>query len=424
MRAEILSTGDEVRTGAIIDTNAAFIAEALETIGITVTRHTCVGDDLDDIAAALQEIASRSDMAVVTGGLGPTADDMTAEAAARAAGVVLEEMPVALEQIERFFNARGMVMSATNRKQALIPQGALVLENTDGTAPGFRMTIGGCRMVFLPGVPREMRPMLARHVLNDFTEQHRSDGVVHAVDVIPTFGLPESVVGDKLKGITPTNGSLRVGLRVLFPEIHVRIYGQGGRPETLAAQMRQLKETICERLGKRVLSTNGRRLPEVLGSMLMDRRATLAVAESCTGGLMAKQLTDVPGSSGFFLLSAVTYANEAKMAVLGVAPETLERYGAVAEATAREMAEGARRCAGADYALSTTGIAGPDGGTAEKPVGTVCIGLATPEGTRTFRYAFPFGDRDLNRRLFAATAFDRLRQYLLGIPRINGSDEI
>jgi nicotinamide-nucleotide amidase len=177
-------------------------------------------------------------------------------------------------------------------------------------------------------------------------------------------------------------------------------------------------------LGKRVLSTDGRRLPEVLGSMLMDRRATLAVAESCTGGLMAKQLTDVPGSSGFFLLSAVTYANEAKMAVLGVAPETLERYGAVAEATAREMAEGARRCAGADYALSTTGIAGPDGGTAEKPVGTVCIGLATPEGTRTFRYAFPFGDRDLNRRLFAATAFDRLRQYLLGILRINGSDEI
>ena len=151
--------------------------------------------------------------------------------------------------------------------------------------------------------------------------------------------------------------------------------------------------------------------------------ATLAVAESCTGGLMAKQLTDVPGSSGFFLLSAVTYANEAKMAVLGVAPETLERNGAVDEATAREMAEGARRCAGADYALSTTGIAGPDGGTAEKPVGTVCIGLATPEGTRTFRYVFPFGDRDLNRRLFAATEFDRLRQYLLGTLRVNGSTE-
>ena len=421
MQAEILSTGDEVRTGAVVDTNAAFIAEALETIGITVNRHTCVGDDSDDIAAVLREIAGRSDLAVITGGLGPTTDDRTAEAAARAAGVALEEMRVALEQIERFFHARGMAMSAINRKQALMPQGALVLENTDGTAPGFRMTIGACRMFFLPGVPREMRPMLARHVVNDFTQQHRSGGVTHAVDVMPTFGLPESVVGDKLKGITPPNGPLRVGLRVLFPEIDVRVYGQGDQPETLAVQMRQLKETICERLGKRVLSTDGKRLPEVLGGMLMDRRATLAVAESCTGGLMAKQLTDVPGSSGFFLLSAVTYANEAKIAVLGVAPETLERYGAVDEATAREMAEGARRCAGADYALSTTGIAGPDGGTAEKPVGTVCIGLATPEGTRTFRYVFPFGDRDLNRRLFAATAFDRLRQYLMGTLRLNGS---
>lgn len=423
MQAEILSTGDEVRSGAVVDTNAAFIAEMLETNGISVNRHTCVGDDVDGIAAALQEIARRADMAVITGGLGPTADDVTAEAAARAAGVELEEVPAALEQVERFFKSRGVAMSAANRKQALLPRGASVLENIDGTAPGFRMTMGACRMVFLPGVPREMRPMMARHVLHDLKAQHRSDGVVHAVDVISTFGLPESVVGDRLKDITPTAGPLRIGLRVLFPEIHVRLYGRGDRQETLAAQMRQLKDTICERLGKRVVATDGRRLPEVLAHLLIERKATLAVAESCTGGLMAKQLTDVPGSSGFFLLSAVTYANEAKMAVLGVAPETLERFGAVDEATAREMAEGARRCAGADYALSTTGIAGPDGGTAEKPVGTVCIGLATPEGTTTFRYGFSFGDRDLNRRLFAATAFDRLRQYLMGTLQVNGSVE-
>jgi nicotinamide-nucleotide amidase len=206
---------------------------------------------------------------------------------------------------------------------------------------------------------------------------------------------------------------LRIGLRVLFPEIHVRIYGHGRRADRLESAMGELKEAICARLGKRVVSTEGESLPAVLGRMLIARRASLALAESCTGGLLAKQLTDVPGSSGFFRLSAVTYANEAKTAVLGVAPETLRQHGAVHEATAREMAEGARRVARTDFALSTTGIAGPDGGSAEKPVGTVCIGLATPGQCFTYRYVFPFGDRDLNRRIFAAITLDRLRQYLI-----------
>jgi nicotinamide-nucleotide amidase len=413
MSAEILSTGDEVRSGAVVDTNAAFIAEALETNGITVNRHTCVGDDVDAIAEVLQAIARRSDLVVVTGGLGPTADDVTAEAAARAAGVGLAEMPEALAQVERFFQSKGLEMSAANRKQALLPTGVAVLENLDGSAPGFCMSIGTCRMYFLPGVPREMKPMLVRHVLNDLHQRHREGCITYRVDVVTTFGLPESVVGEKLKDLLLVDKRIRMGLRVLFPEIHVRIYGHGDRRDALDEQMRQVKQSIRERLGKRVLSIDGASLPEVLGNMLLQRGATLAMAESCTGGLMAKQLTDVPGSSGFFLLSAVTYANAAKMTTLGVANETLQRFGAVHEATAREMAEGARRAAGSDYALSTTGIAGPDGGTDEKPVGTVCIGLATPEGTTTFRYVFPFGDRDLNRRIFTAMAFDRLRLYLM-----------
>lgn len=414
MLAEVLSTGDEVRSGAVVDTNAATIAEALESSGVTVSRHTCVGDDVGAIAEALQEIARRSDIALVTGGLGPTADDVTAEAAARAAGVGLIEVPEALAQVKRFFQSKGLEMSAANRKQALLPDGVIVLENLDGSAPGFCMTIGTCRMYFLPGVPREMKPMLVRHVLNDLHQRHQGDDLTHRVDVVTTFGLPESVVGEKIKDLSLVDKRLRIGLRVLFPEIHVRIYGHGDKRERLDGPMQQFKESIRARLGKRVLSTDGARLPEVLGNMLLERGATLAVAESCTGGLMAKQVTDVPGSSGFFLLSAVTYANEAKMAVLDVASETLQRFGAVHEATAREMAQGARRAAGSDYALSTTGIAGPDGGTDEKPVGTVCIGLDTPEGAATFRYVFPFDDRDLNRRIFAAMAFDRLRLYLMG----------
>ena len=212
---------------------------------------------------------------------------------------------------------------------------------------------------------------------------------------------------------------MRIGLRVLFPEIHVRIYSHGDRPEILAEKAARIKAAIRSRLGKRVVSTRGAGLAATLGEMLQERCATLAIAESCTGGLMAKQLTDVPGSSKTFLLSAVTYANDAKMKVLEVAPETLLKFGAVHDVTAREMAEGVRRAAAADFALSTTGIAGPDGGTDAKPVGTVCIGLATPAKTASFRYVFPFGDRDMNRRIFAATAFDRLRLYLAGELQLN-----
>ena len=414
MQAEILSTGDEVRTGAVVDTNAAFMAEALESHGIAVGRHTTIGDDVSLIAETLQAIAGRVDVALVSGGLGPTADDLTAEAAARAAGVRLVEMPEALAQVERFFKSRGLAMSAANRKQALLPEGAAVLDNPEGSAPGFRMVIGRCRFYFLPGVPREMKPMMARCVLPDVDEGQRADGMVHRVAVVTTFGLPESVVGEKLQDLAlPDDDGLRIGLRVLFPEIHVRIYGRDRQPDRLEDAMGRLKGAICERLGKRVVSTDGERLPAALGRMLIARQATLALAESCTGGLLAKQLTDVPGSSGFFRLSAVTYANEAKMAVLGVASETLRQHGAVHEATAREMAEGARRVARTDFALSTTGIAGPDGGSEEKPVGTICIGLATPAQCFTYRYVFPFGDRDLNRRIFAAMALDRLRQYLM-----------
>ena len=290
----------------------------------------------------------------------------------------------------------------------------MVLDNPEGSAPGFRMMIGRCRFYFLPGVPREMKPMMARCVLPDVDQGQQADGLVHRVAVVTTFGLPESVVGEKLQDLVlPDDDGLRIGLRVLFPEIHVRIYGQGNQPDRLEDAMGRLKHAICEQLGKRVVSTTGDSLPAALGRMLIARKASLALAESCTGGLLAKQLTDVPGSSGFFRLSAVTYANEAKMAVLGVTPETLQQYGAVHEATAREMAEGARRVAQSDFALSTTGIAGPEGGSDEKPVGTICIGLATPGQCYTYRYVFPFGDRDLNRRIFAAMALDRLRQYLM-----------
>jgi nicotinamide-nucleotide amidase len=413
MRAELLATGDEIRTGAIIDTNSAHIAEKLELLGVDVARHVCVGDLAIDIQAALTAIAGSAAVAVVTGGLGPTDDDRTAEAAARAAGVALQPDPAALQSMARFFEKRGWPLTADNRKQALLPAGATCLPNPAGTAPGFAMTIDGCDFYFLPGVPQEMAVMLDGHVLPAIAAR-MSDAVIHRIRVVSTFGLPESAVGAKVAGLTNEFEDLHIGLRVVFPEIHVRIYGGGTEHDALDRKLEAAACGVRDRLGKRVLSPTGAPMAAVLGDLLTAQRATLAVAESCTGGLIAKQLTDVPGSSGFFSFAAVTYANEAKVRVLGVADKTLADVGAVHEQTALEMAAGARSVAGTDYAIATTGIAGPDGGTADKPVGTVCIGLATPEGARAFRYVFPFGDRDLNRRVFAATAMDRLRQHLSG----------
>jgi nicotinamide-nucleotide amidase len=414
MIAELLATGDEICSGAIIDTNSAYIAEKLELQGVTVAGHTCVGDRFSAVRSALDAISRRAAVAVVTGGLGPTADDRTAEAAARAAGVELNADPDALGQVTRFFEKRGLPMNASNRKQALLPEGALCLPNPVGTAPGFALTIGDCRFFFLPGVPGEMKIMLANHVMPKIAAWMHDAPVERRIRVVSTFGLPESAVGEKVAAIEDDFEDLQVGLRVVFPEIHVRLYASGASETAVNRKLEDAAAAVCSRMGKFVLSASGQSMAAVLGTLLIARRATLAVAESCTGGLIAKQLTDVPGSSNFFLFSGVTYANAAKVGVLGVRKQTLDAKGAVHEDTAQEMALGAQKAAGADYAIATTGIAGPDGGTDDKPVGTICLGLATPEGNRAFRYVFNFGDRDLNRRIFAAMAMDRLRLHLLG----------
>ena len=420
MQAELLATGDEIRSGAIIDTNSAYIAEKLELAGVAVTGHRCVGDRLEDICKALAVISQSADVAVVTGGLGPAADDRTAQGAALAAGVDLCEDPSALRSVTRFFEKRGWPMSASNRKQALFPEGAQCLTNPVGTAPGFTLTIGACRFFFLPGVPREMKAMLERHVLPAIAARMPGESFVRKIRVVSTFGLGESAVGEKVRDIENDFEDLQVGLRVVFPEIHVRLYAAGVDDAEAMGKLTAAAKAVEARLGRRVVSMSGKPMAAALGERLAARGATLAVAESCTGGMIAKQLTDVPGSSGFFVFSGVTYANEVKMRVLGVKAATLAAVGAVHEDTALEMAAGARRVAGADFAIATTGIAGPEGGTADKPVGTVCLGLATPEGVRAFRHVFPFGDRDLNRRVFAATAMDHLRQHLQGRPHLQG----
>lgn len=413
--AEILATGEEIRTGALVDSNSAFIAEKLELCGVKVMRLNAIGDELDQLTAILREIGSRADVSVVTGGLGPTVDDLTAQAAADAAGVGLRMDPAALASIEDFFRRRNRSMNPSIRKQAMLPDGAEVLFNPVGTAPGFQLRIGSCRFFFLPGVPFEMKRMLADHVLPRMATLLGGRREARRVKTLSCFGLTESLTGERLNGLEKEFPGVRLGLRARFPEIQVKLYGSGADEVRVAGELDQAAAFARERLGDILFTDSGESMEAVVGRLLRERNATLAAAESCTGGLIAHRLTEVAGSSDYFLLAAVTYADAAKTRVLGVGQETLTRCGAVHADTARDMAVGVRRLAGATYGIATSGIAGPTGGNAEKPVGTVCIGLATPGQALGYRFHLNYGRRSMNKKMFAMKALDVLRRELLGL---------
>lgn len=413
MFAEILATGDEIRSGALVDSNSAYIAEKLEEIGIPVTRHSCVGDDLEELISVLKEISSRVDICVATGGLGPTEDDLSSEAAASAAGETLVLDSKAFSDIQAFFKSRNREMVDSNKKQAMLPRTAEAMYNPVGTAPGFCIKIGKCVFFFLPGVPHEMKRMLSHETLPRIEKMPGKLQEHCLVRNISTFGLGESDAGEKVADLTNDFPDIKVGLRAKFPEIHVKLYLNGQDLSYMESRLASASQWILNRLGRHVLSLEGASLPRVVGDLLRERAATVAVAESCTGGRIANWLTDVSGSSDYFLFSGVTYSNDAKTKVLGVDPDLLEKYGAVHEETAKAMAEGARRISGATYAISTTGIAGPTGGSDDKPVGTVCIGLATPQKVQARCYHFPFGQRSMNKSIFGMVALNTLRKELL-----------
>jgi nicotinamide-nucleotide amidase len=413
MKAEIFATGDEILTGAVIDSNSAYIAQKLEEAGIEVVRHGCVGDDVEAIAAILKEISTRADMAVVTGGLGPTLDDITAEAAARAAGVELVFDRESMSCIENFFKTQGRDVIALNKKQAMLPDGSECLVNSVGTAPGFVLKTGGCVFFFLPGVPSEMRRMLSGGVLPWIDKLQKGERSFSLVKTISTFGLTEASVNERLAGLTEKFSGIKLGLRARFPIIYVKLYVRGKDKERADILLEKALEFVLNKIGEFAFSTDGESMETIVGSLLRRKKATIAIAESCTGGLISNLLTNVPGSSDYFLFSGVTYSNKAKIKVLGVSETTLKKYGAVHEETAKEMADGVRRISGATYGISTSGIAGPGGGTNEKPVGTVCIGIATADSVEAYRLNFQFNERLRNKMIFAITALDLLRRKLL-----------
>ncbi len=412
MIIEILATGNELLSGALVDTNSAYISEKIGEIGIMAARHTLVGDDEGELESTFTELANRADIIIVTGGLGPTRDDLSREVAARAAGVELKLDQASLERIEEFFLARGKKAPKNNRIQAQFPAGAEILENPIGTAPGFALKIDRGTFFFMPGVPAEMRKMLNEQVLPRITKMIK-DPYFYECKTISSFGLGESALEERLDGFSERFPDINLGFRAGFPEVQVKLYQKKRSHDDLLYEQREAVNWITERLGDKIISLDGKSLATVVGKLLVDRKMTLAVAESCTGGLIANLLTNIAGSSGFFILSAVTYADIAKQKILGVSTETLEKYGAVHEETAKEMAAGARKLAGTTYAIATTGITGPTGGSPEKPVGTVCIASAGPDGIICKRYHFTFGKRLLNKKMFAAQALDILRRELI-----------
>jgi nicotinamide-nucleotide amidase len=385
-RAEVLAIGDELVHGSAVDTNSAWLARQLEDLGIAVVRFTVVSDTPAELDRALGQACARADLVVATGGLGPTEDDRTRHAAAAAAGVGLAFDPASWATIEAWFAARGRAAGEDNRRQALVPAGGVALPNRWGTAPGLRLGIGRCTLFALPGVPAEMRAMFEHCVVPGLRELFaaRLNPVVHRT--LNVLGPTEAALGARLEDVmAAVEGPVRVGITAHFGLLRVRIAATAADRESAAAAADAMADRLRPRLGEELVYEGDQSLAERVLAELREQGATVATAESCTGGLCAKVLTDLPGASEVFVGGIVCYANRSKVRDLGVPADLIEAQGAVSEPVAAALARGAAERFGAGFGLGITGIAGPDGGTADKPVGTVCFGLHARGSTRSWR---------------------------------------
>lgn len=419
VRAEIIAVGSEMLTPQRVDTNSLFITERLNAIGIEVAAKSVVVDDRALLADVLRIAWERVDLVVVTGGLGPTSDDLTREALADVLGAPLEEDPRVIERLEQRFARRGVAMPSNNRKQAQVPRGALVLPNEKGTAPGLLAEREGKRVIVLPGPPREMKAMLDR-VLGDLYAA-RAGTVRVCRRVVQTTGRPESQIEEVAHPIYArwTVGPTPIQTTILAApgQIELHLSVRAGSEEQGRALLDAAVNELSAALGSVVFATDGRRMEEVVGELLRERRLRVATAESCTGGLLCSRLTDVPGSSDYVERGVVCYSNRAKTELAGVAADVIERYGAVSEPVATAMARGIRDRASVEVGVGISGIAGPGGGTAEKPVGTVVVAVASPEGERVRTLWFP-GDREQVKMHATQAALDMVRRQLMRLPAV------
>ncbi|MEN8234489.1 MAG: competence/damage-inducible protein A [Actinomycetota bacterium] len=409
MIVEILAIGTELLLGQIVNSNASRIAERLAEAGLDHYQQTVVGDNEERVAAAITAACARSDAVIITGGLGPTKDDLTREAIARAAGVGLVFDEVQADRLRERWRQRGWDMPESNLQQAEHPEGCTLIENPKGTAPGIRCEVDGSWVFALPGVPAEMVPMLERDVI-PFLRGSEDSVVVSRL--LRTWGEAESAIGERLGDLYDASTNPTIAFLASGGEIKIRITAKAATEEEAATLIAPMEAAVRDRLGKRIFGADDDTVEVVILRMLEERGWTFATAESVTGGLVSGRVTSVPGSSRVFRGSVVAYATDLKEPTLGVDPEIIESEGVVSEPVAVAMAEGGRERLGADVVVSTTGSAGPD--PLERPVGTVVIAVATPDGTRVRTLSMP-GDRERVRTFATTAALHLTRMSLQGV---------
>jgi nicotinamide-nucleotide amidase len=412
MRAEILAIGSELLDPVRQETNGSHITRKLLEVGVEVGARITVADDLDLLTSAFRNAWSRADVVVATGGLGPTEDDLTRDAAAAALGRTLVRQQRLVDELKERFARFGRVMAPVNEKQADVIEGATVMPNARGSAPGQWVEAAGKLLFLLPGPPAEMGPMFEQQVLP--VVRGRAAGSVIRRRILRIAGMGESDVEQIVAPVYKTFSNPRTTILGGASEVELQLVAQAGSEQEAEERIEALAAGLRAVLPGRIHSEDGSELHEVVAALLAERRLKVAVAESCTGGLLAARLTSVPGSSAFFERSCVAYSNQSKVDLLGVDPVLIEAHGAVSEEVARAMAEGVRARSGADLAVAVTGIAGPGGGTPEKPVGLVFVALSGAAGNRVRRLQL-IGDRDRVRRQSCVIALEMVRRGLLGL---------
>jgi nicotinamide-nucleotide amidase len=409
LNVQLLLTGNEIMSGDTVDSNSALIARRLDELSLDVYRKVTVGDDTGLLQTELTAMAANADLVIVNGGLGPTVDDLTAEVLAAVAGVGLEEHPVAVAHLEVWCARRNLPLNAANRKQALLPAGCTVVDNPIGSAVGFELTVGGCRIICTPGVPGELAAMLDGIVADLGRQLHKTPE--REVLRLQTFGLGESTAQQMIAdGIDDWPDEVDLGFRAGAPQMEIKLTVNSAAALPARDRCRAQLEAL---FGDHIIGEGDTSLAERVLALLGERNATLATAESCTGGLVASMLTRVPGASATFHAGFVSYADHIKRDVLGVSETSLENEGAVSETVVRQMALGAMDRARADYAIAVSGIAGPDGGTPDKPVGTVWLAWGSRDQLHTRCLCWPV-ERTLFQTMIAAAGLDMIRRVLLG----------
>ncbi len=417
MYGEIITIGNELASGKTLDLNSWYAAGRLTAAGLRVTRITSVGDDYEMVSAAIKKALETSRFVIVTGGLGSTDDDITNEIVAKTLNRSLCLDQEMFEQIKSHVELRGIEMTRSLEKMAWMPEGSKML-NPGGTSCGFCLSEKDVQLYCLPGVPDQMRYLMDKFVLPDILSLYKTLPVMRQ-RILKLYGLNEPSIAEIFKDFQGQTGDVIFGFYPHFPENHITISLRGKDEPAVTKDLDKIEAEIRRLVGPYIFATGNQSMEEVVGEMLTERGLTISIAESCTGGLIGHKITEVPGSSRYFQCGIVVYSNQSKVNLLNVLPDTVERFGAVSDETVREMARGIRRAMNTDLGLAVTGIAGPDGGSREKPVGTAHVGLATQNDTFSGRYRF-WGSREQIKCNTAIMALDWVRRYLHGDPFLPG----